>query len=150
MATETADSLEAGHCELEAAVARDRTRGLPTLRSSTLILGCGIGASSQAALVRSQARSNGSREQALSLAAKTTFVAPEAGRAGCSLAYGLSSVKASGSAWRTETLDLVSLVTREPAPGLLVHANLGHRARRAVSASTRRWRCSSISRAHAA
>ncbi|MDO9073306.1 MAG: hypothetical protein Q7U73_08565 [Rubrivivax sp.] len=134
LVTETADSLERGGCELEAAVARERSSGLPTLRSSTAILGCGVGAESQAALIHTQARFDGSREQALRLAAKTTFVAPQPGGAGWGLAYAVETVKAPGSGWRSETVDVLGLYTRELSPGLLVHANLGHSHSRSRSA----------------
>lgn len=137
--TETADSLDAGRCELEAAAANERSSGLPTLRASTVILACGVGAGTQAALIHSQTRFEGSRDQALRLAGKTTVVAPEAGRAGWGVAYSIEAVKAPGNGWRSETLDLVGLYTRELAPGLLVHANLGHSRSRSAQQGSTLW-----------
>lgn len=139
LATETADSLAPGHCELEAAASHARSSGLPTLRSGTVILGCGVGAESQAALSDTQTRFDGSREQALRLAGKTTLVAPEAGRAGWGLGYAIETVKAAGSGWRSETFDLVGLFTREWSPGLLVHANLGHSRSRSARQGSTLW-----------
>lgn len=139
LTTETADSLEAGHCELEAAEARERGSGLPTLSASTVILGCGVGAGTQAALVFGHARVEGLRDQALRVTGKTNFVAPEPGRAGWGLAYGVEAVKASGGNWRSETFDLVGLYTRELSPGLLVHANLGHSRSRSARQGSTLW-----------
>ncbi|MBK6470133.1 MAG: hypothetical protein IPF94_05180 [Betaproteobacteria bacterium] len=139
LVTETADSLAPGDCELEAAEARERASSLPTLRSTTAILGCGVGAESQAALIHTQTRFDGSREQALRLSGKTTFVAPEPGRAGWGLAYAVETVKAPGSGWRSEALDLVGLYTRELAPDLLVHANLGHSYSRSARQGSTLW-----------
>lgn len=139
LATETADSLERGGCQLEAAEARGRSGGRPTSRSRTAMLGCGVGLESQAALIHSHTRLDGSREQALRLSGKTSFVAPEAGRAGWGLAYSVESVKAQGSGWHAETFDLVGLCTRELAAGLLVHANLGHRRSRSARQGSTLW-----------
>ncbi|MDP2035168.1 MAG: hypothetical protein Q8K29_17325 [Polaromonas sp.] len=139
LVTETADSLALGDCELEAAVTRERSSGLPTLRSSNVILGCGVGAESQAALVHTQTRFDGSREQALRLSGKTTFAAPEPGRAGWGVAYAVESVKLPGGSWRSEAFDLVGLYTRELAPGLLVHANLGHSHSRSARQDSTLW-----------
>ncbi len=139
LATETADSLAPGQCELEAAASHARSSGLPTLRSSTAILGCGVGAASQAALIHTQTRFDGSREQALRLAGKTTLAAPETGRAGWGLAYAVETVKAPGSGWRSETLAIVGLYTRELSPGLLVHANLGHARSRSARQGSTLW-----------
>lgn len=139
LTTETADSLAPGGCELEAAASRERSRGLPTLRSGTVILGCGVGAESQAALSHTQTRFDGSRDQALRLAGKTTLVAPGAGRAGWGLGYAVEAVKAPGSGWRSEAFDLVGLYTRELSPGLLVHANLGHSRSRSARQGRTMW-----------
>lgn len=68
---------------------------------------------------------------------KSTLVAPEAGHTGWGLRYGVSFDKASGQGWRHEGLELLAVATREVAPDLLVHANLGHaRSRNAAQGRT--------------
>jgi len=139
LVTETADVPAAGACELEAALFRATASGLPALRGLGLQGSCGIGGHSQLILGYERARAEGETAQSAGLSAKTTLVAPEDGRTGFGLRYGLSLDKAAGAGWRGEGLELLGVLTREIASGLLLHANLGHAYSRSARQGSTLW-----------
>ena len=57
------------------------------------------------------------------------------GKAGWGLRYGVAALKLPGSSWRSETFELLGLVSRELAQGVLMHANLGHSQSRSQNSS---------------
>lgn len=123
--TETADALPARDCELEAAATRDRASGAPTVRGTEVVLGCGVGASTQINAGWTRESSEGANASGYGLVGKTTFVMPEAGRTGWGLAYGIAAARdGSGSLrWQEAVVSLVA--THELAGSWLLHANLG-------------------------
>ena len=124
LVSDSADVLEPGACEIEAALARVSVRAQPSLRASSAIFGCGAGFSTQFALAASRESGGGSSARSLVLGGKTTLLAPADGAAGFGVAYALGSSNASGS-WRREDFTLTLVATRALAKGLLGHANLG-------------------------
>ncbi|CAD5373758.1 conserved exported hypothetical protein [Rubrivivax sp. A210] len=125
LVTETADANAAGACDAETSLTRVSERDAPSLRLWETVVACGIGHDTQLGAGYARARSEGQTLQALSLGGKTNLVAPEDGRTGWGVAYGLDAAEAPGRSLRLETLGLAALATRELAPGLLGHANLG-------------------------
>lgn len=123
--TETADALPARDCELEAGVARDRTSGVPTLRGTEVVFGCGVGASTQINASWVRESSEGVHASGYGLLGKTTFVMPEAGRTGWGLAYGIAAARNGGGSLRWQEAAVSLVATRELAGSWLVHANLG-------------------------
>ena len=137
--SETADVPDAGTCELEAVLAQTRSSGLPSLRSSDLAFACGVGAQTQAGVGLTRTSGDGSSYSAARLSGKTTLLAPDSGRTGWGIAYGIGAEKAPDLAWRLESLGLLAAATRELASGVLVHANLGWIRSRAAQQSTTFW-----------
>jgi hypothetical protein len=137
--SETADVPDAGSCELEAALAQTRSSGLPSLRSSDAAFACGVGAQTQAGFGLTRASGDGNRFNAARLVGKTTLLAPEAGRTGWGIGYGIGAEKTPDLAWRLESLGVLAAATRELGAGLLGHANLGWNRSRAAKQNTTFW-----------
>jgi len=137
--SETADVPDAGSCELEAAVARARSSGLPGLRSTDTSFACGVGAQTQAGL--GITRAAGDTFRAARLVGRTTLLVPERGRTGWGIADGIDAAKTPDASWRIDNVGLLAVATRELSDGLLGHANLGWNRSRAARQNTTlcRW-----------
>lgn len=123
--TETADALPARDCELEAAATRDRASGAPTVRGTEVVLGCGVGASTQINAGWTRESSEGAHASGYGLVGKTTFVMPEAGRIGWGVAYGIAAARSGSGSLRWQQAAVSLVATRELAGSWLLHANLG-------------------------
>lgn len=139
LVSETADVIAPGACQIESALARTRAGSLDTARTWDSSFSCGLALQTQVALGYGREQAGGSTDQALRLAGKTTVVAPEDGRTGYGLAYGLAAVKGPGSGYKVEDFTVLALATRELASGLLGHANLGLSHSRSLRRSTALW-----------
>ena len=137
LVSETADAIGAGHCQVEAAYSRQRANGQPDGRSTDALLSCGVAASTQAALGTTRSRSSGLSTQAARVAGKTNLVAAQDGNAGWGLRYSVEYLKLPGTSWRSETFEILGVYSRELAPGVLMHANLGHSQSRSQSRSNK-------------
>lgn len=139
LVSETADALDAGSCEIEAAAAQAHTSGLPKLRASDAAFGCGVGLQTQAGIGYARASGDGLTAQAARVFGKTTLLAPKDGHTGVGIAYGLGAEKSPDASWRLESLGLLLAGTREISSGLLLHANLGWNRSRADKQNTTLW-----------
>jgi hypothetical protein len=137
--TETADALAARDCELEAAASRESSSGSPSVRVVEATFGCGVGGNTQLGLGWARATLAGLHANGWALIGKTTLVTPEAGRTGWGVAYALLAVKAPGSTFKTEALDITAVATRELVPGWLGHANLGWSHSRSSKQNSAVW-----------
>ncbi len=135
-----ADIVERGDCEIETAWQRRATRGESTERESALRLGCGIGWSTELALVFARTRSAGARADARGLEGKTSLRERSAGRAGWTLAYGTGAERAGATApWRTTEQFVVLEATLQPAAGWLAEAQLGTARQRSARRDSTLW-----------
>lgn len=139
LVSETADVIPGDACQVELASSRARASGAAAVRGFDLLGSCGVRGHSQAALGYTRERSEGETAQALRAFVKTTLRAPEGGRWGFGLRYGLDGARAAGASWRTEGAEVLGVATREIAPALLFHANLGHAWSRSARQGTTLW-----------
>jgi len=139
LVSETADVIERGACQVEAAGGSSRASGLPKVRDIGAVVTCGVAYDTQPALTYGHSRGGGAKEEQLLLSAKTTLRAPERERMGFGLAYGIGALKLPGTSWERESLQVVGLATTELANGLLGHANLGWSRSRAARQNTTTW-----------
>lgn len=139
LATEDADVLEPGQCELEGFAARERASGTPAARGTSLQFGCGIGWRSQAALAWERVRSDGESTRGWALVGKTALRPRTEGTTGFTLAWGLGAEHPPGGSTQHETTFLTAVATREWDGGWLSHANLGWARSESASASTTTW-----------
>jgi len=139
LVSETADVIGAGDCQVEAALAKGRASNTPASHGWDLLASCGLGRDSQAALGLSGVRSDGSTARAARAVGKTTLVAPAGDVTGWGLRYGFAFEQAPGVGWRSEGLELMGVMTREVASGLLLHANVGHSYSRSTGQGSTLW-----------
>lgn len=139
MVSETADAIEAGACQVEAAAARTRASGSASLASVGAIFSCGLKGGHQWALSYGRDSGGGEKSQSLGLGGKSNLVPMEAGRTGFGVAYSLGTLKSAGSGHRFEDLTVLGVASRELASGLLGHANLGWTRSRSARQSTTLW-----------
>jgi len=143
LASETADVIGDGQCQVELALARARAGagggGGPSSRGADALASCGVRGDHQVAVGNSQERAGGDTTRSLRAFVKRTLVAPEGGRTGWGLRVGLDAARQHGNAWQHEGVELLALATREFSPGLLVHGNLGHTYQRSTRQGTTLW-----------
>jgi len=139
LVSETADVIERGACQVEAAGGTSRASGSPKVRDIGAVVTCGVAYDTQPALTYGHSRGGGTKEEQLLLSAKTTLRAPERESTGFGVAYGVGALKVPGTSWERETLQVVGLATKELANGLLGHANLGWSRSRAARQNTTTW-----------
>lgn len=139
LVSETADAIEAGACQVEAALARARASGSPSLSSLGAIFSCGLKGGHQWALSYGRDSGGGDKAQSLGLGGKTNLVPVEAGKTGFGVAYSLGALKTAGTGYRFEDTTVLAVATRELASGLLGHANLGWTRSRSARQSTTLW-----------
>ena len=82
LVSETADVIERGACQVEAAGATSRASGAPDVRELGAVFTCGVAFETQPALAYGRSRAGGIKEETLFLGAKTTLRAPDGGRPG--------------------------------------------------------------------
>lgn len=130
---------EAGDCEVELALERQRVRGEPSQRERSLRLACGIGANTELETAHARQRSSQARGEALAFEAKTTL--RERGEGGFGLgwaaALGVEAERRDGR-WRRSAQALSLEATRELSARWLAEATLG--AARDVQARRNRTR----------
>jgi hypothetical protein len=139
LVSETADVIGADACQIEASFARATASGAPPARGLDILGSCGVRGHSQAAIGYTHESSDGQTARSLRAFVKHTLVAPEAGRTGWGLRAGLNADRAPGESWRHEGVEVLGLMTREVAPGVLLHANLGHAWSRSTRQGTTLW-----------
>ena len=138
--TETADALAPHECEAEANASRETSLDAADLNQPELVLGCGVGASTQLNVNVVRESAAGESAHGLGLLGKTTLVFPETGRTGWGLAYGMTAGKAaSAGTWKLQELAVFAASTRELTPGWLGHANLGTRHDRSTRQNSLLW-----------
>ena len=131
------DVVEAGDCEIEAAVERHRVRGEAPERQSSLQLVCGIGWRTELQAEFARRRGDGSHGQAIGLEARSSLRASSLGRPGWAVMYGASSERHGTGPWHQSDLFVALEAAVRPAPGWLVAARVGTaRDRRGRSDST--------------
>lgn len=139
LVSETADVIGAGACQVEAAFARAKASEMPSMRGLDVLGSCGVRGHSQAAIGYTQESSDGQTARSLRAFVKRTLVAPEGGRTGFGLRVGLNADRTPGDSWRHEGVEVLGVLTREIAPALLFHANLGHAWSRSASQGSTLW-----------
>ena len=139
LASESADVLPTGQCQIETAVAHASRRGEPGLRLWDALGACGLTPNAQAALGVSGEHPGSQSLKAWRIVGKTLLSAAEPGHTGWGLRYGLEAERGEGGGWQAETLELLVVATRELAPGLLGHANLAHRRSRSAGRHSTGW-----------
>lgn len=126
LVSETADVTPGDACQVEVATVRARASGRAAINSQDVLGSCGVQGRHQIALGYTRERSEGVSVNALRTFVKTTISAPEEGRFGYGLRLGFDANRAPGGSWRNGGLELLGVMTREVAPSVLFHANLGH------------------------
>ncbi len=139
LASETADVIDTGDCQVEAWAARLRASGLPSTQGEVVFTSCGVGGRHQVGFVLDQARDNGTTDRGVSLWGKTTWVAPEVGKVGFGTSYVLRLDKAPDRGLRAETTGLLGAATLDLGHETIVHANLGWQYNRTPRQSTTVW-----------
>jgi hypothetical protein len=139
LATEDADTLDAGDCEWESFAGRETARGLPSARAWATQVGCGVGHHAQVALGVGQTRSAGDTVPGWALSGKLGLVPRGEGATGVSLAWGLGAEKAPGASMKHETSLLALVATRELSDGVLGHLNLGWARSESARRSSTLW-----------
>lgn len=139
LATEDADVLEPGRCELEGFASHVRADDMPSARGTTLQFGCGLGWNTQAALAASHARADGASSTAWALVGKTGLVPRSDTSTGLTLAWGLAAVRAPGGSTEHETTFLNLVATHGFDGGWLAHANLGWLRSESADTNTTTW-----------
>lgn len=117
--------VEAGDCELETLFERHKARNAAAARESSIQLGCGIGWRTELAAGFSRQRSEGARDESISLEAKTLL--REGGSAGVawSLAYGMAAERGVGTDWQRGEHYVAAEAALRPAAGWRIEARLG-------------------------
>lgn len=139
LATEDADVLARGDCEWESFVAHARASGDAADRGLTTQLGCGLGASTQAALGATRSRYAGETTSGVFLVGKTALRPREGDAPGVTLAWGLGAERPPGDSMKHESSFLNLVASQAFAPQWTGHANLGWLHGRSASASTTTW-----------
>ncbi|MBL8289599.1 MAG: hypothetical protein JNL85_16580 [Rubrivivax sp.] len=139
LVTETADVIDRGACQVEAAGGQARSSGAPRLREWDVIATCGTAFDTQPALQYGQGRVAGNKEESLRLGAKTTLLAPGDTRAGYGVAYSVGALKLPGRSWQRDDIAIAALVTGNLARRLLGHANVGWTRSRNARQDTTTW-----------
>jgi hypothetical protein len=123
--TDTADTITPHRCQFEPYLLLDRSRGSPTEHATVLQLNCGVSESTQLGLAVSRASAGDESARQLTAAGKTKLVEIEEGQTGVAVAYGWTAAKPAGSAWSSDAGFVYLIATRQLAPNLLGHVNLG-------------------------
>jgi hypothetical protein len=139
LATEDADILDKGACEWESFAARQTSSGDPAVTGWATQVGCGVAYSSQFALAYNRANSAGTTAQGLTLLGKTGLIERTDDGLGLTLAWALGGAKESGSSFKHEVSLLNLVATKEIAPSLSAHANLGWLRRESTRTSSTTW-----------
>lgn len=139
LVSETADVIPDQACQVEAATGRSRASGQPAATGQDVLGSCGVKGKHQLALGYTRERSEGQTAHALRAFVKTTLVAPETGSNGYGLRYGFDANRAPGNGWRSEGVEVLGVLTREVAPALLLHVNIGHAWSRSARQGTTLW-----------
>lgn len=139
LVSETADVIDTGKCQVEAAAGRATASGEPAARGFDLLGSCGVLQQGQAALGYTRERAAGQTAERLSSFLKWTLVAPAPGRTGWGLRAQAAADRWPGRNWRGEEIEVLGLATREVAGGVLLHANLGHAYSREARAGRTVW-----------
>jgi hypothetical protein len=90
-------------------------------------------------LAYTHAASDDEQTQLVSLGGKTQLIPLQDARTGVSLGYGVNAAKVAGARWSHELATVYLIATREIAPGLLVHANLGTAHSRSARQQSTTW-----------
>lgn len=138
LVSETADALDSGECQVEAAILRTVANGQSQMHGQQAYTSCGTPWNGQLGLLIAREHGGGEpRSTLLGVHGKSTLVAPDDGVTGWGIAYGLTSDHLSGQGWQHGSTHLTLVATRRLKPGLLGHLNLGwQRAQRDHSSST--------------
>lgn len=125
LASETADVIDAGDCQIELGLMQARQSGMPSATGQDVFASCGTPWRTQLGLLAARARADGERAQGLGLMGKTTLVMPEDGRTGLGIAYGVLGERLNGEGWKHGATRVTGVATRKLARQLLGHLNLG-------------------------
>lgn len=125
LASETADVIGAGQCQIETGVARLSASGVASATAADVLGSCGIAGHLQLGISLARARQGGATDWSLGLGGKSTLRMPADGNIGYALAYGITSDKLQGMAWRHGSTRVLGVATKEFKQGLLGHLNLG-------------------------
>jgi hypothetical protein len=139
MATEDAEVIDDGDCELESFGGRFGARGEPASRIGSAQVGCGIGGGSQVALAVARSGPKGAPIRALALGGKTRLWHSQVSQTSWALAWGLTAERGDGHGLRQESSYLTAVVTRPLNDELNLHANLGWSHARSSRQSTLGW-----------
>lgn len=138
LTTEDAGVIEKGSCEIEGVHSVDSDKDAPDVKTTSLQLGCGIGAKTQLALFGATSRSEGVSVKEVALVGKTALRELEADQVGLALAYAFGAVKQPGASLKYETTTLNGVVTA-PFGDWLIHGNLGHTRTKTDSFRATTW-----------
>lgn len=134
------DMFERGDCEVEATWQRRTARGDAPERESALRFGCGIGWSTELALVYARTRSAAARDHALGVEGKTALRERADASLGWALAYGAGGERVAATGpWRRSQHFIAVEVTLMPAAGWLAEAKLGTARLRSARHDTTLW-----------
>lgn len=139
LASETADVIDDGACQVEAWGGRATASGTAAVRGLAGVFSCGVGSATQLAIGGSDERGGGVTVRTLVVGGKTTLLAPADGRTGFGIAYALDNVHVPGEGSKFDNVDIVGLATREIAPGWLMHLNLGWNRSRSTHLNSTVW-----------
>lgn len=138
LVTEDAGMLGGGECELESVAARERARDVPTVRSASAQVGCGIGWRSQVALFAGRSSSEGVRTEDVALVGKSALIELTDDKPGVVLAWALGASRERGASFKHESSELKAVYTH-PLGDWLLHGNLGWTRSEADKLNTTIW-----------
>ncbi|HWP19463.1 MAG TPA: hypothetical protein VNO84_10060 [Burkholderiaceae bacterium] len=139
LATEDADVLARGECELEGYGSRELARGQPAVHGAALQFGCGIDRGLQFALATGRTRSQGDTSTGWAASGKSAIVPRGEESIGLTLAWLLDARRTPGRSLKHETSALALVATRAWRADWLAHANLGWSRSESAGASTATW-----------
>jgi hypothetical protein len=139
LVSETADVIEAGACQIEAATGSIRASGVPSLREHSGVFTCGFAGHTQPGVTYLRSSGAGTKSERLQVGAKTTLQAPGTDRPGLGVAYSIAALQVPGTTLRLEDTAIVGLLTTELRHTLLGHVNIGWTRSRSARQSSTLW-----------
>lgn len=119
-----ADVVEAGDCQMEATSARQTARTAAAEHESSIQFDCGVGWRTELAAAFVRLRSEGVRDEAIGIEARTSLRQRGSGRIGWTLAYGIGAERGGGP-WRRSEQFVAIETSYQPDRSWLIEGRLG-------------------------
>jgi hypothetical protein len=123
--TDDAGVLATGQCQFEPYAGTNRASGQAARRFAIVQFNCAVPRQTQIGATFGRLLDASAATDAATLSGKTNWVELKDEQTGVALAYGLAWNRAPGSAWTFDMSFVTLIASRQVAPRLLLHANLG-------------------------